>query len=280
MKRIVAIGLIALASVAATTTYLTGYGSANQRPVHRLVNAAHRTRHRAKRHRARRSHRRRRHQRFNTTIAFGPPPAQSAPAGSGPAAAAVFPATAAAQPPPASAPGAPCPNADTPATSAPAPLINAAVQCLINQERTSRGLPPVTDNPQLDSSAQNWSNWMVTNNQFTHGNNFAGRINATGYKWQTASENVATGFNTPRDAVAGLMSSPEHCMNILDPTIRDVGTGFVTAPVASVVPQGSTWTQDFGLQMSAHAPSNNTAPMNGCPYDDTLASSPAPPGTA
>jgi uncharacterized protein YkwD len=138
--------------------------------------------------------------------------------------------------------------------------------CLINQQRTSRGLPPLTENSKLDSVSQNWTNWMVANDQFTHGTNFAGRVTASGYDWQTAGENIATGYDTPRDAVTAWMASPDHCRNILDPSFRDVGTGVVTAPVASFASYPSTWTQDFGLAMSASAPSGNTGPMNGCPY--------------
>lgn len=167
---------------------------------------------------------------------------------------------------PLSAPSAPCANVDTPATAAPPSVLDAAVVCLINQERTSRGLPALLVNSKLASSAQSWTDWMVANGQFTHGSDFAGRISATGYNWQTAGENIATGYDTPRQVVAAWMASPDHCRNILDPSFRDVGTGVVAAPVSGWASGPATWTQDFGLSMYAVAPSANSGPQSGCPY--------------
>jgi uncharacterized protein YkwD len=159
-----------------------------------------------------------------------------------------------------------CAYADTPATSASVSEMRAAVVCLINQQRDSRGLPSLQASAQLDRSAQSWNDWMVATGNFTHGSNFAGRISAVGYDWQTAGENIATGFATPRDAVNAWMASPDHCRNILDPSFRDVGTGVTAAAVGDWASQPSTWTNDFGLLMSQSPPSGNTGPQNGCPY--------------
>jgi hypothetical protein len=46
----------------------------------------------------------------------------------------------------------------------------------------------------------------------------------------------------------------------------NVGTGVNPNPVLAVVTANGTWTQDFGLLMSANQPSNNFGPANGCPY--------------
>jgi uncharacterized protein YkwD len=159
-----------------------------------------------------------------------------------------------------------CPDADTPAVSASLRTMRTAVDCLINQQRTIRGLPALREQVQLARSAQNWSDWMVANNQFTHGSDFSGRITAVGYTWQTAGENIATGFGTPNDVVSAWMASTDHCKNILDPQFANVGTGINTAPVSSVASGPATWTQDFGLKMIGRAPSRNWAPANGCPY--------------
>lgn len=138
--------------------------------------------------------------------------------------------------------------------------------CLINQERTSRGLPALSANSQLASSAQSWTTWMVANDQFTHGSDFASRISAAGYDWQMAGENIATGYDTPRQVVTAWMASTDHCRNILDPGFRDVGTGVVDAPVSGWASGPATWTQDFGLSMSETPLSTNTGPQSGCPY--------------
>ncbi len=159
-----------------------------------------------------------------------------------------------------------CSYADVPAASASVGEMRAAVVCLINQQRNLHGLPSLTVSAQLNRSAQSWNQWMVATGNFTHGTNFAGRISAVGYDWQTAGENIATGFATPRQVVQAWMASPDHCRNILDPSFRNVGTGVTVAAVGTWATQPSTWTQDFGLTMSQNAPSGNTAPQNGCPY--------------
>lgn len=173
----------------------------------------------------------------------------------------------AAAPAPASSASAGCAAADIPATAASLADMRAAVFCLVNQQRTSRGLPALTESDKLDSSAQSWTTWMVSNGQFTHGTNFAGRISGVGYDWQTAGENIATGYDTPRSVVQAWMASTDHCRNILDPSFRNVGTGVVAQPVGDYASDPSTWTQDFGLVMIQSPLSGNQGPMNGCPYN-------------
>jgi len=161
-----------------------------------------------------------------------------------------------------------CANADTPATSAPVDAMRVAVVCLVNQQRTQRGLPSLTASVQLDNSAQSWNDVMVSTGLFTHGpgNAFSGRISAAGYDWQSAGENIATGYLTPRGVVKAWMASLDHCQNILEPSYRDVGTGETPSGVSSQQSGPATWTQDFGLQASQSAASSNHGPQNGCPY--------------
>lgn len=159
-----------------------------------------------------------------------------------------------------------CPNADTPATNASLVAMRAAVVCLINQQRNAHGLPGLKASQRLNRSAQTWNQAMVGSGNFTHGTNFAGRISAVGYTWQTAGENIATGFPTPHSVVNAWMASPDHCRNILDPAFRDVGTGETPQTVGGWATLPATWTQDFGLLMSRNAPSRNSGPQNGCPY--------------
>ncbi|HEY2160118.1 MAG TPA: CAP domain-containing protein [Solirubrobacteraceae bacterium] len=165
-------------------------------------------------------------------------------------------------------PPAQCAGADSLAIAASPQTLRSAVVCLVNQQRTKRGLPPLTASDQLDRSAQGWTQTMVRTRRFTHGpgDAFARRISATGYSWQTAGENIATGFPTPRSVVAGWMASTDHCRNILNPSFRDVGTGESDSAVGTFASGPATWTQDFGLRMRASAPSRNRGPMNGCPY--------------
>jgi uncharacterized protein YkwD len=157
-----------------------------------------------------------------------------------------------------------CANADLPASSRSSLASDAAVLCLINQQRAAHHLPALHENTKLDRAAQSWTNTMVQTASFSHGTNFSGRIDAVGYAWQGAAENVGTGYATPRGLVTAYMASPDHCRNILNPSYADVGAGVLARGIAPYGP--STWTQDFGLSSGQAAPSSNHGPMNACPY--------------
>lgn len=159
-----------------------------------------------------------------------------------------------------------CANANRSAASAPIGEMRVAVVCLVNHERSARHLPALHADHRLNHSAQRWSDEMVSSRMFTHGTNFAGRISAAGFRWSAAGENIATGYGTPRQVVAGWMASAGHCENILNPTYRDVGTGVNRHPVAGYASGPATWTQDFGLSMGSRAPSRNSGPARHCPY--------------
>ncbi len=158
-----------------------------------------------------------------------------------------------------------CPNRNTPANAAPLQAMRTSLVCLINQQRTERGLPPLSVSDKLDAVAQRWSTSMVAHDQFSHARLVA-RIDAVHYDWRLAEENIATGYPTPRQAVAAWMASPDHCRNLLDPAIRQVGTGERPAPVRGWASSPATWTQDFGLTMSQAPASDDRRPADGCPY--------------
>ncbi len=159
-----------------------------------------------------------------------------------------------------------CAGAGAAASAGTLSAMRAAVLCLVNHERTSRGLPGLREDARLDRSAQTWSGQMVASSQFTHGADFAARITDAGLDWSQAGENIATGFPTPAAVVAGWMASPGHCRNILDPSFSAIGIGEVPAPVSGFASGPATWTQDFALPMGARVPSRNTGPQSGCPY--------------
>jgi uncharacterized protein YkwD len=144
--------------------------------------------------------------------------------------------------------------------------IDAAVVCLINQQRVQHGLPPLSEQTRLDASAQQWADWMVSADDYTHGADFGARITAAGYAWQAAGENIATGSPTPAAVVSAWMQSTDHCRNILSPVFRDVGPGVSPYPVAGLASGPATWTVDFALATVQTVPSQDWGPANGCPY--------------
>jgi uncharacterized protein YkwD len=205
-------------------------------------------------------HRRHRSHTVRAAAVQGPAQTAAQPAGSSEA----TPATA----------NATCQYADSTVSQATRAQLTLAVDCLINEQRLAHGLPEMTVSQKLNTSAQGWNDTMIQTNFFGHGTDsqFEARINAVNYDWQEAGENIASGFQTPRDAVAAWMASPEHCTNVLNPDYRDMGTGETASPVSSVASDGGTWTQDFGLNANQNPLSHNTAPESGCPY--TIPSSP------
>jgi uncharacterized protein YkwD len=150
-----------------------------------------------------------------------------------------------------------CRDAGSRIGAVPRRATQAAVVCLVNQERRAHGLPALVESRRLNRSAQGWTDRMVATGDFSHGSDFVARIDAVGIRPATAGENIATGFPTPRQVVRGWMGSPGHCRNILDPGYTAVGTGVLPGPR----PHG-TWTEDFATPRGARARSANWGPAD------------------
>ena len=159
-----------------------------------------------------------------------------------------------------------CPDANSHAGSTPRRALREAVLCLVNDERSAYGLPPLRASDELNRSAQGWSDEMVARGAFGHGSDFAGRIQADGYRWGAVGENIASGYATPLGVVSAWMRDVGHCRNILDPMYRDLGVGINPHPVRGAASGPATWTQDFGRRISQSAPSGNWRPADGCPH--------------
>ncbi|MFZ1995393.1 MAG: CAP domain-containing protein [Solirubrobacteraceae bacterium] len=160
-----------------------------------------------------------------------------------------------------------CAGAHSSLARSPRVQLQRAVVCLINEQRQSRGLPRLRENPRLNRSAQGWTNVMVTHRDFSHGADFAARISAAGFDWSNVGENIATGYATPTAVVKAWMASKGHCQNILNPVYRYVGTGVSDSSISGYSTLAGTWTQDFGLLMGQHPPSGTWGPAEGCPYN-------------
>jgi uncharacterized protein YkwD len=104
---------------------------------------------------------------------------------------------------------------------------------LVNQARWDNGqLPPLKGSSQLDSSATTHSSNMAVRNFFAHCDldtktNPGDRIAATGYHINSWGENIAAGYSTPEQVMAGWMSSSGHRSNILNTGFREIGIGYV-----------------------------------------------------
>jgi uncharacterized protein YkwD len=131
--------------------------------------------------------------------------------------------------------------------------------CLINAERTKRGIPALHLNARLSRAASAHSSDMVSRHYFSHtspsGGTFVDRIRRAGYlgtarSW-TIGENIDWGtksYATPAGAVYAWMHSPPHRENILRRSFREIGIGIVPdGPHDRGLPV-ATYTTDFGAK--------------------------------
>ncbi|SIS42491.1 CAP domain-containing protein [Salimicrobium flavidum] len=100
---------------------------------------------------------------------------------------------------------------------------------LINKDRTSRGLDPLTWKKELVPVAEAHSEDMNARNYFSHtnpdGEGPADRARSAGVSYSMIGENLAYGQNNAVYAHEGLMDSKGHRENILNPAYEEVGIG-------------------------------------------------------
>ena len=110
------------------------------------------------------------------------------------------------------------------------------------------GAQPVQWSGQLYEAASGHSQDMADNNYFDHadrrGRHAENRVDAVGYKWRSAGENIAAGQSfTAGNVVAGWLASSGHCRNIMDPAFTEVA---VACAARSGTAYGSYWTMVLG----------------------------------
>jgi uncharacterized protein YkwD len=149
-----------------------------------------------------------------------------------------------------------CANTDLRPSSENRGPIRAAVLCLINEERSSRGMAKLRANAKLRAAAEKHSANMTANNFFDHvspaGTTPLERVKAAGYLAGASSwavgENIAWGeqqLSTPGEIMKAWMDSTGHRANILNRRFRHIGIGVaVGAPVSGA--GGATYTTAFG----------------------------------
>jgi uncharacterized protein YkwD len=155
-----------------------------------------------------------------------------------------------------------CVSADAMPGQAAVEDLRAATLCLMNAERTARGLGRLQSEPLLGRVAAGYARQMVRGQFFDHtspaGSTMLARIKATSYLRDVTSwsvgENLAWGTGTlatPRAMVRAWMQSADHRANLLDRHFADVGIGVAAgAPVALDPGElGGTYVTDFGRRL-------------------------------
>ena len=137
-----------------------------------------------------------------------------------------------------------------------------ALLCLMNAQRTARGLRRLRAQPELRQAANRFARQMVRDRFFDHtspgGSTMVSRIKATSYlrdvlRW-TVGENLAWGTGTmasPRATVDAWMHSADHRANLLDRSFADVGIGIAAGAPADLGADeaGGTYVTDFGRRV-------------------------------
>jgi uncharacterized protein YkwD len=140
---------------------------------------------------------------------------------------------------------------------APAGAESAAerVVYLTNLERRANGLAPLKGQSNLAAAALAHAEDMAALDYFAHqsadGRSPWDRLEASGYDYSAAGENIAAGYPTPEAVMEGWMASPGHRANILDASFRELGVGHVREE-GDTFPgpygYGDYWVQDFGAR--------------------------------
>lgn len=150
-----------------------------------------------------------------------------------------------------------CRGADAQPGSVSATTFRASTLCLVNRERSARGMRKLRTNKRLGRAARGHAEDMVRRTYFAHdslsGKTFIDRIEHAGYmrrahSW-TVGENLAWGTGheaTPRQIAIAWMHSPEHRANILKRRYREIGIGIVEAAPQHGAGHGATYATDFG----------------------------------
>jgi uncharacterized protein YkwD len=106
--------------------------------------------------------------------------------------------------------------------------------------KTMPAVPPVRWNSQLEAAAIRHAADMAAHKHFDHvgtdGSEIDNRIDATGYKWMQIGENIAWGYFSIADVMAGWIKSPSHCLQLMSDKVDEMG----------VAKNGKYWVQDFG----------------------------------
>ncbi|MES2821109.1 MAG: CAP domain-containing protein [Pseudomonadota bacterium] len=114
-------------------------------------------------------------------------------------------------------------------------------------DRTFQPAAPLGWNARLAAAALVHSREMAGKHYFSHtgqdGRQVDARATAAGYAWRAIGENIAAGQGSAQQAVAGWLSSPGHCANLMRPDFTEMGAAYALDPAS---PGAIYWTQVFG----------------------------------
>lgn len=134
-----------------------------------------------------------------------------------------------------------------PSPTTPSGSVAADIVRYTNEQRVRNGFPAFVSSPRLMEAARLHAQQMAQYQRMDHTINGAqyptlqSRLDAVGYRYSSAAENVAWNSQTPQRVVAGWMNSTGHRANILNPGLTEIG-----AAMARSARGESYWIQVFG----------------------------------
>jgi len=128
-----------------------------------------------------------------------------------------------------------------------------ATLCLLNRERSQRGLSRLRTEQHLERAAQNHSEDMGERYFYAHespdGHGPTERLAAAGYAKPTHGENIHWGVEadaTPARIVRDWMDSPGHRANVLRPEFSEIGIGVGDRAPEPASGRAAVYTTNFG----------------------------------
>lgn len=133
---------------------------------------------------------------------------------------------------------------------------------LTNKKRAENGLPNLVYNQELSQAALAKAQDMFANDYWAHygpqGRTPWSFINASGYKYIFAGENLARDFDDPASVVNAWMNSPSHRSNLLDKNFREIGVAVSYGKLSGK--EGTLVVQMFGTSPNSGIAENVSPP--------------------
>ncbi len=109
----------------------------------------------------------------------------------------------------------------------------AAIIQLVNNERVSKGLKPLKENPSLVKAAQARAQLLASEGVLVHTSATAGQpwptLQAAGYNYSSAGENLASIPPATMEVIPAWMNSAPHRANVLG-DYKEIGIGVAVGP--------------------------------------------------
>lgn len=105
---------------------------------------------------------------------------------------------------------------------------------------------PLAWAPRLGAASLTHSRDMARQNYFSHraknGKRVNDRVERQGYTWRNVGENIAAGQGSAKQAVSAWVSSPPHCVNLMNPNFTEMGAAYAVDKKSDYT---IYWTQVF-----------------------------------